>query len=104
MRIDYGLQFSSNARFTSWRGGTSGVDINAFYGTSAELQALFHSRTPKETPLTSGDLILDQLVGPVRDKHGHTFSGWPQLGGRTLVDAIAAIGHALDIKGFKPKS
>lgn len=42
------------------------------------------------------DLILDQLVG-------HPWAewpGWPQLGNRSLVDAIAAIGTALDVPGM----
>ena len=29
------------------------------------------------------------------------YPGWPQLGGRTLVDAVAAIGAKLEIDGFK---
>lgn len=29
------------------------------------------------------------------------YPGWPQLGGRTLVDAVAAIGAKLDLEGFK---
>lgn len=45
------------------------------------------------------DLTLDQLVGaPWAD-----FPGWPQLGNRTIVDALAEIGKALEVKGFDPK-
>lgn len=44
-------------------------------------------------------LILDQLVGSPWGK----FPGWSQLGGRTIVDALAEIGHALKIPGFRPK-
>lgn len=46
-------------------------------------------------------LILDQLVGPEQENDVHNNSGWPQLGNRTLVDAVAAIGEHLDIPGFK---
>lgn len=43
------------------------------------------------------DLALDQLVGfPWRD-----YPGWPQLGGRSIVDALADIGEHLGIDGFK---
>lgn len=43
------------------------------------------------------DLALDQLVGhPWED-----WAGWPQLGNRSLVDAVAAIGVKLGIDGFK---
>lgn len=43
------------------------------------------------------DLALDQLAGhPWRD-----FPGWPQIGGLTIVDALAAIGEKLGIPGFK---
>ena len=43
------------------------------------------------------DLALDQLAGyPWRD-----FPGWPQIGGLTIVDALAAIGEKLEIPGFK---
>ena len=42
-------------------------------------------------------LILDQLVG----YPGLKFPGWSQLGGRSLVDAVAAIGEALEVEGMK---
>nr|DAS46744.1 MAG TPA: PGRP protein [Bacteriophage sp.] len=41
-------------------------------------------------------LIFEQLTGP-----GDDFRGWAQLGGRTLVDALAAIGEKLGVEGFK---
>lgn len=41
-------------------------------------------------------LILDQLVG----HPGLKFPGWSQLGGRSLVDAVAAIGEALEVEGM----
>lgn len=43
------------------------------------------------------DLALDQLVGHPWEE----WSGWPQLGNRSLVDAVAAIGVKLGIDGFK---
>ena len=43
------------------------------------------------------NLILDQLVG----HPGLKFPGWSQLGGRTLVDAVAAIGESLNVEGMK---
>ena len=43
-------------------------------------------------------LIYEQLAGPGAPG---TFPGWPQLGNRTLVDALAAIGDKLGIDGFK---
>jgi len=54
--------------------------------------------SPKETTMSDPKiaLILDQLAGHPGDK----FPGWPQLGGRTLVDAVAAIGAHLEIDGF----
>lgn len=42
-------------------------------------------------------LILDQLVG----HPGLKFPGWSQLGGRSLVDAVGAIGEALEVEGMK---
>lgn len=43
--------------------------------------------------------VLDQLGGP--DTHrGAYFPGWPQLGHRTVVDAIAAIGAKLGVDGM----
>lgn len=58
---------------------------------------------PKEPAMPSpDDLTLDQHAGPERDDHGNpTFSGWPQLGNRTLVDAVAAIGAALKVPGMR---
>ena len=58
----------------------------------------------KENTMNTDQLILDQLVGYEKRDGLPTFNGWPQLGGRTLVDAIAAIGEALDVPGcYDPK-
>ena len=42
------------------------------------------------------NLVLDQLAGPARDAKGPKFTGWPQLGGKTLVDAVADIRNILN--------
>lgn len=84
------------------------VDINAFRGTPAQLAHLFRpsddAPTPPQPapgpPLTDSrklDLILDQLAGLPDGDGGRS---WPQLGGRSLVDAVAAIGENLGIAGF----
>lgn len=43
-------------------------------------------------------LVYEQLCGPGAPG---TFPGWPQLGNRTVVDALAAIGDKLGIDGFR---
>lgn len=43
------------------------------------------------------DLTLDQLAGHPWQE----WQGWPQLAGLTLVDAVATIGAALKLEGFK---
>lgn len=45
------------------------------------------------------ELILEQLEGPVGPDGKR---GWPQLGGRSLVDALSLVGKALNIDGFAP--
>jgi hypothetical protein len=42
---------------------------------------------------------FEQLAGPDADAGAF---GWPQLGGRTVVDALAVIGAELGIEGFGP--
>ncbi|PRQ10648.1 hypothetical protein C1Y63_10640 [Corynebacterium sp. 13CS0277] len=51
-------------------------------------------------PIDKTQLVLDQLAGPAHTDGVPAFTGWPQLGGRTVVDALAAIGAALDVPGF----
>lgn len=43
--------------------------------------------------------IFEQLAG-YKTNSRDLYPGWPQLGGRTLVDAVATIGAALNIPGF----
>ncbi|OLT55893.1 hypothetical protein BJF89_14010 [Corynebacterium sp. CNJ-954] len=83
-------QFGSNAQVAGFK-----VDINAFKGTKEQVRDLFYGTN---TATTKGDdmsaqaekrieLILDQLAGPEKDKAGnYKFTGWPQLGNRTIVD------------------
>lgn len=51
----------------------------------------------KPVARSKDDLVLDQLVGHPWEQ----WAGWPQLGGRSLVDAVAVIGEKLGIDGFK---
>ncbi|MGP5558483.1 glycoside hydrolase family 19 protein [Corynebacterium flavescens] len=45
---------------------------------------------------TKLDLILDQLAGPGDDESGlPVWNGWPQLGNKSLVDAIADVRNAV---------
>jgi hypothetical protein len=44
-------------------------------------------------------LSFEQLAGPDADTGSY---GWPQLGGRTVVDALAVIGNELGLEGFGP--
>ncbi len=44
--------------------------------------------------------ILDQLGG-LGTSRGADFPGWPQLGGRTIVDMLAAIGEKLGVPGAR---
>lgn len=49
--------------------------------------------------------VREQLAGSGARNTEDGFPGWPQLGGRTAIDALAAIGAALNISGFKdPKA
>jgi len=45
-------------------------------------------------------LTYEQLAGP-RQMDGYG-AGWPQLGNRSVVDALAVIGKALNLPGFAP--
>lgn len=46
-------------------------------------------------------LTFEQLAGPGRTPQGKPdFTGWKQLGGHTVVDALAVIGQTLGIPGF----
>lgn len=97
-------QFGSNAQVAGYS-----VDINAFRGTRAELEALFTGHNPKEedvgnlysqiTTFISGYLgpQIDAIQEIWRQLRGPQGKGWPQLGQNehgqnlTLVDAVAAL-------------
>lgn len=49
------------------------------------------------------DLTIDQLGGEgTRDAIPAVYTGWPQLNGRTIVDALAEIGAHLGLAGYQP--
>lgn len=57
------------------------------------------ARTMNSAQAHQLDDVHGQLTGsPVAGQ----FPGWPQLGDRTIVDALAVIGHHLGIDGFHP--
>lgn len=56
---------------------------------------------PKHLSPDYQKLTFEQLVGPGRTPQGKPdFTGWKQLGGHTVVDALAVIGQTLGIPGF----
>ena len=74
------LQFTDAAQVAGQR-----VDADAFVGTAEELQQLLTAgehMTPEQAQQLQQ--IWVQLLGP-------TGQGWPQLGNRTLVDALAIV-------------
>ncbi|MFD4438976.1 N-acetylmuramoyl-L-alanine amidase [Nocardia sp. NPDC058519] len=68
-----------------------------------DVQAQLDRKAPIMDANQAAGLALDQLGGP-GTKDGKNFVGWPQLGGRTVVNALAAIGQKLGIDGFDPKA
>lgn len=56
---------------------------------------------PKGNPMNDNDLYLRDVKAQLTGAPGlGAYPGWPQLGGRTVVDALAAIGAKLEIPGF----
>jgi len=56
---------------------------------------------PKGNPMNDDDLYLRDVKAQLTGAPGlGSYPGWPQLGGRTVVDALAAIGAKLGIDGF----
>lgn len=100
------------------------VDANAHKGSAEEFNALFNGGNADMqltdtitdaygNPVSVGDalkwllyhtdLLVDQDGGPgTRNGMPAQFGGWPQLGGRTIIDALATIGQKLQIDGFNP--
>lgn len=72
------------------------VDGNAFKGSLAQLQALLTGATPVTQPDPTLAVVQDNQV----QLRGPGLNGWPQLGGHTVVDALAVIGQKLGIDGF----
>lgn len=61
-------------------------------GTSTKPTATETSKKDDPMILKTIRLVLDQFAGPDRNKAGlPKFTGWPQLGNKTLVDAVAEI-------------
>lgn len=80
-----------------------GIDMNQF---RKDVQKVLDTwANTSKPPVAKSDSvrikdIREQLVGfDISGAEG--FVGWPQLGNRTVVDALAAIGEALKISGFK---
>lgn len=94
-----------------------GMDMNKF---RADIQARIDNK--QEAPVGSSEVKQVQdfvagFCGPIGSdakdirqqltggRDAGQYPGWPQLGGRTMVDALAAIGAKLGIDGFKdPKA
>ena len=75
---------------------------NLPYDVVLQMARSFGGKPSKEKEvgvLSYGKRIFEQLAGIGKGKN--LYPGWPQLGDRTLVDAIAAIGDKLEIDGFK---
>lgn len=111
------LQFSDRGLVAGQR-----IDVDAFRGSETELAALFGSGMEEDDMAGEAQDVQRQLRGPdltgwpqlggltvvdalaeVRDQLGgpdHHWGGWPQLGNRTLVDAVAVIGEHLGLPGF----
>lgn len=101
--------FTSHAVYWQALGRVRGMDVRTDPGEgfphdvvlarAAEIAGGGDTRMSSSSSTDDGrlDLVLDQLAGtPWRD-----FPGWPQIGGLTIVDALAAIGEKLGIDGFK---
>lgn len=123
------LQFTQRARVAGLQ-----IDAWAFRGDLAALDALFAAPTQEVPTMSDAQAVATQLLGgdrkgfeilgravetdPERYRYlteavaailvqlggGPNFEGWPQLGGRTVVDALAAIGEHLGIAGFDTKA
>lgn len=55
-----------------------------------------HTNVPSRT--NTNDRVLDLWIQLL----GFDGKGWPQIAGRTFVDAVAAVGHKMDLPGFLP--
>lgn len=119
---DYGgnrvavLQFTQRARVAgqqidAWAYRGNAAELDALFGAGSEAPAMSEAKDVQEQlrgpgldgwPQLGGKTLVD-AVADVRDQLGgpeHNLAGWPQLGNRTLVDAVAAIGEHLGLPGF----
>ena len=101
--------FTSHAVYWQALGRARGMDVRTDPGDGFPHDVVLHRAAEiaggGDTRMSNGsstgdgrlDLALDQLAGyPWRD-----FPGWPQIGGLTIVDALAAIGAKLGVEDFK---
>lgn len=106
--------FTSHANYYQAIGKAQGMDFRSDPGVGFPHDIILkraheiaypamHEKAKETPPVTTPDnrstedLILDQLAGFPWEK----WQGWPQLGGRSLVDGLGAIGAHLKIEGFK---
>lgn len=96
-------QFTDRANIAGYS-----VDCNAFAGDAAGLASLFSGGTVTNPTPTLSDVyaLLQQVLAIAKDNQtqlrGPGLLGWPQLDGRTLVDALATVGQKLEVDGFTP--
>lgn len=100
--------FTSHGVYWEAIGRAQGMDVRTDPGAGFphdlvldRARQIVNPSPPKEVETVHDDnrpnLVMDQLVGhPWND-----FPGWKQLGGLSLVDAVATIGHTLGIDGFR---
>lgn len=113
-RKPYLWQFTDRASIAGYQ-----VDCNAFKGTEAELRAIFYggsAATSEEDDMTDeGRALLRQIRDNTADCRamlmalsaqdmgdpaiGGPYGGWPQTGGRTRTDTLAAIAAKLGVPG-----
>lgn len=72
-------------------------------GNDMALEETFENYKGDTVTLGTAVHYLDKHVNEIREQLGgpQPFNGWPQLGNRTLVDALAMIGAALGLDGFE---
>jgi hypothetical protein len=79
-------------------GGRTVVDGLAAVGQQLNIPGFALPAGPTQVPLPPAvDGRIRDMWGQLR---GTTGNGWPQLGGRTLVDGLAAVGKELKVAGF----
>lgn len=84
-------------------GGTTAMsDVDVINNFTATFNGPIGSdvKDIREQLVGARDLVYKTVAGKKVVDINASFPGWPQLGGRTAVDALAAIGAALGIPGF----